>query len=197
MNMIPNNLAVPTTGDKGGVCHHSTAEFWQEYDLYRITGDANIHDRIEVPLRVKNDVRTGMKRIIYRRNSTMGTAWMIPTAARRQIWEMLGVELGGRLIEDEFFHLSKPLNLGGGRFTRKISLLSWDAPADSPGVELGYVHECGVKNAWDKPFYFNDYTQNRQFYVSEQRDPNKKRVRGLGNIPFYRPSQLAEINRQA
>ncbi|QXV74269.1 hypothetical protein [Rhizobium phage RHEph15] len=64
-----------------------------------ITGDANIHDRDRgAAARQEPMCGPGMKRIIYRRNSTMGNGHgMIPTAARRQIWEMLGVELGGPL----------------------------------------------------------------------------------------------------
>jgi hypothetical protein len=193
MNMHTKDISA---GDVGGVCHHSTADFWEEYDLYKIKKDAPVTDRIDVPNLVKNDVRTGMKRMIYREGNVVGTVWVIPTAARRQMWEMLGLDVGGRLIEDEFWHLSKPINLGGGRFTRKISQLSWDDDASNAGNELGYMQECGTAQAWDKLFAFNDYTVNRQWYVSEKRDPNAKRVRGLGTIPFYRPSQLAEINRE-
>lgn len=181
---IMQKIKAAKTGDKGGVCAHSTPDFWQEYDLYKIKDKASVNDRINIPVAIHCG-GVGLKRMVYRRKvdgfTEIGTVIMMPTAARRQVWEIMGLVAGGRLFEDEYFQIGKPDNLGGGTFTRTLSVGNWDDPADAPLEHLGYLHPCGREQSYQKGFAFDDFQSNRWWYLDENRVPYPgRKTRSLG-----------------
>ncbi|QWY83403.1 hypothetical protein [Rhizobium phage RHph_X3_9] len=179
------------TGDQGGVCGHSTNDFWQEWDLYVLkeTADWNMKHTLGYMM---IDWGIGKKPMVFRNMpmdapSEIGTVWMIAKADRTRFWNTIrerGLEAwADTIFEDRLYTLGMPINLGGGRFTTEMRLHHWTDDANDPGTPLGYLHQCGGDHTWEHSFIFNDYTQEKHWFLSDKRDPNKKPVRSLGQ-PF-------------
>ena len=169
-------------GNEGGVCSHSTSNFWDEYDLWKVKSGVLPDYGTSFALKQK----FGLKRMVYRKMvdgiTDVGTVFMINKEHRAGVWDTLGLQHGEALFEDEFWAISRPDNLGGGKFTRKLTLQSWDEDTDTEDKMLGYIHECGGEQSWEHDFIFNDFTQKRHWYVHEQRVPypGRRATRSLG-----------------
>lgn len=173
-----------TYGNQGGVCGHSTADFWQEYDLYKLVNLQR--DIVGEHCLIGIVPAKPMAYTLFKDGRTdVGNVLMVSAEHRRTVWATLGIQRGDELFQDAFWSLSRPDNLGGGRFTRSISLMSWDSDEAEQGTPLGYVHGCSGDDAFEKAgtsLVFNDFTQGLHWYVDEHRCPfpGRKPTRSLG-----------------
>lgn len=180
---------------QSGVWTHSTDKFWRTFDLWKLKPNALMGVSLACDLRS----RFGFKRMVYRisanswltgPHTTVASVLMIPTDYRAEVWAYFEGHSDTRnvqdwLIEDSFWHLGMPLNLGGGKFTRQLFAGDWDWDKDKPLEEVGYVEQVHADHSWERDFIFNDYSQ-KLFWSVVKDKPVAPATRSLGKT--YAPS---------
>lgn len=161
-------------GDIGGVTTHSTANFWDEYDIFRLDTTSFIRNDMALRDILQANSICHKRMVSATRNkhgfTSVEQCILMNRAEANRFWKIVLVagadQIMDNVIADTFWRLSAPVSHGGGASTRVVSEMDWTAPAGGEGKALGHVIESNADEYMNNDLCFNDYKQKKYWTVT-------------------------------